>query len=314
MVRIIIDGEINYMEEIVLKITEENNGERIDKYLSTVIEGKTRSFIQGLIADKAVTVNGKIIKSNYKLKSNDEIVIILPEPIELDVKAENIDLNIVYEDSDVIVINKPKNMVVHPAPGNYTGTLVNGLLYHCKDLSGINGVIRPGIVHRIDKDTTGILVIAKNDEAHNSLAKQFKDHSIKREYYALVEGRFSKESGTIDKPLGRNKKDRLKMDIVEDGRRAVTHYEVLEKYDKGVSLIKCTLETGRTHQIRVHMASIGHPLVGDQTYGYKKQKFKIEGQALHAKTLGFIHPTTGEYIEFTSDLPEYFEELIKKLR
>lgn len=302
------------MEEIILKITEENSGERIDKYLSTFIEGKTRSFIQGLIADKAVTVNGKIIKSNYKLKSNDEIVIILPEPIELDVKAENIDLNIVYEDSDVIVINKPKNMVVHPAPGNYTGTLVNGLLYHCKDLSGINGVIRPGIVHRIDKDTTGILVIAKNDEAHNSLAKQFKDHSIKREYYALVEGRFSKESGTIDKPLGRNKKDRLKMDIVEDGRRAVTHYEVLEQYDKGVSLIRCTLETGRTHQIRVHMASIGHPLVGDQTYGYKKQKFKIEGQALHAKTLGFIHPTTGEYIEFTSDLPEYFEELIKKLR
>ena len=187
-------------------------------------------------------------------------------------------------------------------------------MYHCKDLSGINGVIRPGIVHRIDKDTTGILVIAKNDEAHNSLAKQFKDHSIKREYYALVEGRFSKELGTVDKPLGRNKKDRLKMDIVEDGRRAVTHYEVLEQYDKGVSLIKCTLETGRTHQIRVHMASIGHPLVGDQTYGFKKQKFKIEGQALHAKTLGFTHPSTGEYIEFTSDLPEYFEELIKKLR
>ena len=302
------------MEEIVLKVAEENNGERIDKYLSTVIEGKTRSFIQGLIEDKAVTVNGKIIKSNYKLRCNDEIVVILPEPIELDVKAENIDLNIVYEDSDVIVINKPKNMVVHPAPGNYTGTLVNGLLYHCKDLSGINGVIRPGIVHRIDKDTTGILVIAKNDEAHNCLAKQFKDHSIKREYYALVEGRFSKESGTIDKPLGRNKKDRFKMDIVEDGRRAVTHYEVLEQYDKGVSLIKCTLETGRTHQIRVHMASIGHPLVGDQIYGYKKQKFKIEGQALHAKTLGFIHPTTGEYIEFTSDLPEYFEGLIKKIR
>ena len=302
------------MEEIILKVTEENTGERIDKYLSTVIEGKTRSFIQGLIEEKAVTVNGKIIKSNYKVKINDELVVILPEPIELDVKAENIKLDIVYEDSDVIVVNKPKNMVVHPAPGNYSGTLVNGLLYHCKDLSGINGVIRPGIVHRIDKDTTGILVVAKNDEAHNSLAKQFKDHSIKREYYALVEGRFSKESGTIDKPLGRNKKDRLKMDIVEDGRRAVTHYEVLEQYDKGVSLIKCTLETGRTHQIRVHMASIGHPLVGDQTYGFKKQKFKIEGQALHAKTLGFIHPSTGEYIEFTSDLPEYFEELIRKLR
>ena len=302
------------MEEIILKVTEENTGERIDKYLSTVIEGKTRSFIQGLIEEKAVTVNGKIIKSNYKVKINDEVVVILPEPIELDVKAENIKLDIVYEDSDVIVVNKPKNMVVHPAPGNYSGTLVNGLLYHCKYLSGINGVIRPGIVHRIDKDTTGILVVAKNDEAHNSLAKQFKDHSIKREYYALVEGRFSKESGTIDKPLGRNKKDRLKMDIVEDGRRAVTHYEVLEQYDKGVSLIKCTLETGRTHQIRVHMASIGHPLVGDQTYGFKKQKFKIEGQALHAKTLGFIHPSTGEYIEFTSDLPEYFEELIRKLR
>ena len=302
------------MEEIILKVTEENTGERIDKYLSTVIEGKTRSFIQGLIEEKAVTVNGKIIKSNYKVKINDELVVILPEPIELDVKAENIKLDIVYEDSDVIVVNKPKNMVVHPAAGNYSGTLVNGLLYHCKDLSGINGVIRPGIVHRIDKDTTGILVVAKNDEAHNSLAKQFKDHSIKREYYALVEGRFSKESGTIDKPLGRNKKDRLKMDIVEDGRRAVTHYEVLEQYDKGVSLIKCTLETGRTHQIRVHMASIGHPLVGDQTYGFKKQKFKIEGQALHAKTLGFIHPSTGEYIEFTSDLPEYFEELIRKLR
>ena len=302
------------MEEIILKITEDNVGERIDKYLSNAIEGKTRSFIQGLIYDKAVIVNGKVIKSNYKLRKGDDIVVKLPEPIELDVKPENIELNIIYEDSDVIVVNKPKGMVVHPAPGNYNGTLVNGLLYHCKYLSGINGVIRPGIVHRIDKDTTGILVIAKNDDAHNSLAKQFKDHSIKREYYALVEGKFSKDSGTIDKPLGRNKKDRLKMDIVEDGRRAVTHYEVLEQYDKGVSLIKCTLETGRTHQIRVHMASIGHPLVGDLVYGFKKQKFKIEGQALHAKTLGFIHPRTGEYIEFTSELPEYFKELLDKLR
>lgn len=302
------------MEEIILKVTEENNGARIDKFLTTVIEGKTRSFIQGIIDEKSITVNGKIVKSNYKVKKDEEIVVILPEPIELDVKAEDIELNIVYEDSDVIVINKPKNMVVHPAPGNYTGTLVNGLLYHCNDLSGINGVIRPGIVHRIDKDTTGILVIAKNDEAHNSLAKQFKDHSIKREYYALVEGRFSKESGIIDKPLGRNKKDRFKMDVVEDGRRAVTHYEVLEQYDKGVSLIKCTLETGRTHQIRVHMSSIGHPLIGDVVYGFKKQKFKIEGQALHAKTLGFIHPKSDEYVEFTSELPEYFEELIKKLR
>lgn len=300
------------MEEIILKVTEENTGERIDKYLSTVIEGKTRSFIQGLIEEKAVTVNGKIIKSNYKVKINDEVVVILPEPIELDVKAENIKLDIVYEDSDVIVVNKPKNMVVHPAPGNYSGTLVNGLLYHCKDLSGINGVIRPGIVHRIDKDTTGILVVAKNDEAHNSLAKQFKDHSIKREYYALVEGRFSKESGTIDKPLGRNKKDRLKMDIVEDGRRAVTHYEVLEQYDKGVSLIKCTLETGRTHQIRVHLNHIGHGIIGDELYGYVDEDL-IKRQALHAYSLKFQQPRTREDLEFKAPLPKDMEELIEKL-
>ena len=301
------------MEEIVLKITEENNGERIDKYLSTVIEGKTRSFIQGLIADKAVTVNGKIIKSNYKLKSNDEIVIILPEPIELDVKAENIDLNIVYEDEDVIVVNKPKGMVVHPAPGNYTGTLVNALLHHCDDLSGINGVIRPGIVHRIDKDTSGILVVAKNDNAHQKLAEQFKDHSIKREYYAIVEGRFKKEGGTIDAPLGRHHRDRLKYAVVKDGKRAVTHYEVLKVFNS-CSLVKCTLETGRTHQIRVHMASIGHPLVGDLVYGHNKQKIKIEGQALHAKTLGFIHPSTREYMEFNSELPNYFNDILRELR
>ena len=224
------------------------------------------------------------------------------------------DLNILYEDNDVIVVNKDKGIVVHPAPGNYNGTLVNGLLYHCTDLSGINGVIRPGIVHRIDKDTSGVLVIAKNDEAHNSLAEQFKEHSIKREYYALVEGRFSTLEGIVDKPLGRDKKDRIKMSIREDGKRAVTHYEVLEQYDKGVALVKCTLETGRTHQIRVHMASIGHPLVGDPIYGYKRQKFNIDGQALHAKTLGFIHPTTKEYIEFDSDLPQYFTELLNKLR
>lgn len=303
------------MDELVFKVTEENNiGARIDKYLSNMIEGKSRSFIQGLIDSGSVLVNGKCAKSNYKLREKDEITVIMPEPIELDVVPEDIDLNIVYEDEDVIVLNKSQGMVVHPAPGNYSGTLVNGLLFHCKDLSGINGVIRPGIVHRIDKDTSGILVIAKNDDAHNKLAKQFKDHTIKREYYALVEGKFSKLEGTVDKPIGRNKKDRLKMAVFDDGKRAVTHYNVLEQYNNGTALVKCTLETGRTHQIRVHMASIGHPLVGDPLYGNKKQKFKLEGQVLHAKTLGFIHPRTNEYIEFNSDLPKYYLELLENIR
>lgn len=303
------------MDKLFFKITNENDiGTRIDKYLSNNIEGKSRSFIQGLVDSNSVLVNEKEVKSNYKLRQSDVITVIMPEPIELDVKPEKIDLNIVYEDKDIIVLNKPQGVVVHPAPGNYTGTLVNGLLYHCKDLSGINGVIRPGIVHRIDKDTSGILVIAKNDEAHNILAEQFKEHSIKREYYALVEGRFNNLEGTIDKPIGRNKKDRLKMAIVDDGKRAVTHYNVLEQYNNGTSLIKCTLETGRTHQIRVHMASIGHPLVGDPLYGLKKQRFKLQGQVLHAKTLGFIHPTTKEYIEFDSELPKYYLDLLDYLR
>ena len=301
------------MKNLNYLISNEEQGQRIDKYLSLMIEEKSRSFIQGLIDDKKVMANGKVIKSNYKLKNNDEITVEMPDPIELNVESEEMDLDIIYEDEDVILVNKSKGVVVHPAPGNYTGTLVNGILHHCSDLSGINGVIRPGIVHRIDKDTSGILVIAKNDESHNKLAVQFKDHSIKREYYALVEGRFSNTTGTINKPLGRDKKDRIKMAINEDGKRAVTHYEVLEQYDKGISLVKCTLETGRTHQIRVHMASIGHPLVGDLVYGYKRQKFNIEGQVLHAKTLGIIHPRTNEYMEFTSELPEYFKELLNKL-
>lgn len=287
---------------------------RIDKFLVNNMDNKSRSFIQGLIDEETVLVNNKKIKSNYKLRENDVITVIMKEPKELEVTPENIDLDIVYEDEDLIVVNKPKGLVVHPAPGNYSGTLVNGLLYHCKDLSGINGVIRPGIVHRIDKDTSGILVIAKNDESHNELAKQFKDHSIKREYYALVEGKFSKLEGTIDKPIGRNKKDRLKMGIVEDGKRAVTHYEVIEQYNKGVSLVKCRLETGRTHQIRVHMASISHPLVGDLVYGNKKPKININGQVLHAKTLGFVHPRTKEYMEFDSNLPNYYLELLEILK
>lgn len=301
------------MEEMIYTIEEEFEGERIDKYLSKVFIDKSRSYLQGLIEKGNIIVNDKEIKSNYKLKVFDEVKVNLPEPIELKVEAENIPLDILYEDSDLIVVNKPQGMVVHPAPGNYNGTLVNALLYHCKDLSSINGVVRPGIVHRIDKDTTGVLVVAKNDEAHNFLSDQLRDHSMKREYYAIVEGRLKDDNGTIDKPLGRNKKDRLKIGIVPDGRRAVTHYEVVERY-KGTTLVKCVLETGRTHQIRVHMASIGHPLVGDTTYGLKKQRFKLAGQALHAKVLGFIHPRTKEYMEFSSELPIYFKELVDKLR
>lgn len=301
------------MEEHIFNVEKDYEGIRIDKYLCNVLCDKSRSFIQGLINDSNILVNEKTIKSNYKVKNKDIIKVIINEPIELSVEPENIPLNILYEDKDVIVVNKPKGMVVHPAPGNYSGTLVNALLYHCKDLSSINGVIRPGIVHRIDKDTTGVLVVAKNDEAHNFLSEQLKEHSMKREYYAIVEGKISNEKGTIDKPLGRNKKDRLKMGIVEDGKRAVTHYEVLETY-KDTCLVKCILETGRTHQIRVHMASINHPLVGDLIYGFKKQKYKVEGQMLHAKLLGFIHPRTKEYMEFDTDLPEEFQSLVNKLR
>lgn len=300
------------MEETIFTIEENFEGERIDKYLTKIFTDQSRSYLQGLIEKGNVLVNDKSVKSNYKLKIYDEVKVTIPEPLILKAEPENIPINIVYEDSDVIVVNKPQGMVVHPAPGNYTGTLVNGLLYHCNDLSTINGVIRPGIVHRIDKDTSGILVIAKNDNSHNFLSEQLRDHSMKREYYAVVEGVLKQDKGTIDKPLGRNKKDRLKMGIVEGGKRAVTHYEVLERY-KSNTLIKCILETGRTHQIRVHMASIGHPLIGDPLYGFKKQKYKLEGQMLHAKVLGFIHPSSKEYMEFSSELPGYFKEIIEKL-
>lgn len=301
------------MEKRLIIVNEQDQGLRIDKYLANIFNDKSRSFIQGLIERKNVKINNKVLKSNYRLKNTDEIEIIIPEPEILSVEPENISIDVVYEDEDVIIVNKSQGMVVHPAPGNYSGTLVNALLYHCNDLSSINGVIRPGIVHRIDKDTSGILVIAKNDDSHNKLSEQLKNHSMKREYYALIEGRLKNNSGTIDKPLGRCKNDRLKMGVVENGKRAVTHYEVVERYN-GYTLVKCVLETGRTHQIRVHMASIGFPLVGDPLYGFKRQKFKLEGQVLHAKTLGFIHPKTGEYMEFTSKLPQYFCNLINKLR
>jgi 23S rRNA pseudouridine1911/1915/1917 synthase len=301
------------MEKNVFIVDEKDKGIRIDKYLAEVFVDKSRSFIQGLIEKDSIKVNNKIPKSNYKLKPFDEIEIIFSEPEVLKVDSEDIPINILYEDKDIVVVNKEQGMVVHPAPGNYNGTLVNALLFHCKDLSSINGIIRPGIVHRIDKDTSGVLVIAKNDEAHNKLSEQLKDHSMKREYYALVEGRIKNDKGVIDKPLARNKKDRLKIGIVDGGKRAVTHYEVLERFN-GYTLIKCILETGRTHQIRVHMSSIGFPLVGDPLYGFKKQKFKLKGQMLHAKTLGFIHPSKNEYMEFTTELPEYFQEIIGKLR
>ena len=235
-----------------------------------------------------------------------------PDAIEGTIKPENIPIEILYEDDDIIIVNKVQGMIVHPAPGVYSGTLVNALLYHCKDLSGINGVVRPGIVHRIDKDTSGILVIAKNDFAHVKLSEDFKKHSITREYVAITEGVIKSDSGTIDKPLARDPKERIKIAIVEGGRRAITHYFV-EKRFKSNTMVRCTLETGRTHQIRVHMASIGHPLVGDPVYGYKKQKFKVNGQMLHAAKLGFIHPTKGTYMEFTSDVPKEFQKVLQAL-
>lgn len=301
------------MELFEFKVDESAVGERLDVFISGKLENKSRSHIQGIIEGGTALVNGKCRKSNYKLKLQEEVTLTIPEPVELNVKAEDIPLDVIYEDSDVIVINKQQDMVVHPAPGNYSGTLVNALLNHCNDLSGINGILRPGIVHRIDKDTSGALVVAKNDNAHNSLAAQFKEHSAKRSYVALVEGIIKSDEGTIDKPIARNPNDRIKMGVVDSGKRAVTHYKVLERFQSN-TLVECNLETGRTHQIRVHMAKIGHPLVGDLVYGYKKQRFNLVGQALHAKMLGFIHPTTKKHMEFTSPLPDYFEKLIDKLK
>lgn len=287
-----------------------NEDLRLDIYLSENIKDKSRSYIQNLIKSEKVLVNGNIKKGSYKLKLNDEVQVEIPQSEKLNVDPENIPIDIIYEDRDVIVVNKSQGMVVHPAPGNYSGTLVNALLYHCTDLSGINGVLRPGIVHRIDKDTSGILVVAKNDMAHKKLAEQLKEHSMNRIYNALVEGVIKEDTGTVDKPLGRHPNQRIKMAVVKNGRRAVTHYRVLQRY-KNNTLIECKLETGRTHQIRVHMAYIGHPIVGDPVYGYSKQKFKLEGQMLHAKTLGFIHPSTNKYMEFNSELPEYFKKIIE---
>ena len=287
-------------------------GKRLDSFLAEYYEDKSRNYFQNLIDDEKVLVNNKVAKGKYKIKEGDNIYIEQVQPKILEVVPEDIPLKILYEDEDVIVINKPQDMVVHPAPGNYSGTLVNALLYHCTDLSGINGVIRPGIVHRIDKDTSGILVVAKNDFAHNALADQLKEHSMNRIYVALCEGNLKEDTLIINKPIGRNPKNRLKMGVVADGKEAKTHVFVKERF-KEHTLVQCKLETGRTHQIRVHMASIGHPLVGDPLYGFKKQKFNLQGQVLHAYLLGFIHPRTKEYMEFKSDIPEYFKELLKKI-
>lgn len=294
---------------------EDEIGKRIDVYIAEYKEELSRSRVQKLIENGLVTVNGKAVKSNYKLRKGDILEVEIPDPEPLEIEAEDIPLDIIYEDKDVVIVNKPQGMVVHPAPGHYSGTLVNALMYHCKDdLSGINGQMRPGIVHRIDKDTSGVLMIAKSDAAHNSLAQQLAVHSITRKYYAVVCGNIKEDSGTVDKPIGRSPKDRKKMAVVQGGRRAVTHYRVLERFGGKYTLIEAQLETGRTHQIRVHMASLGHPLLGDTVYGSEKQPFKLQGQVLHAKVLGFNHPSDGRYVEFESPLPEYFEKLLTKLR
>lgn len=299
-----------------LKVLNVDVGKRLDNFIVQNVDNLTRSYIKNLIDDELVTVNGKKRKAGYSLKENDIINIQIPEDKEANIKAEDIKLNIMYEDDDILIVDKEKGMVVHPANGNYSGTMVNSLMYSHKDkLSSINGTIRPGIVHRIDKDTSGILVVAKNDNAHKKLSEQFKVHSITRKYIALVKGIIKEDTMDIDYPIGRSSKDRKKMAVTyKNSKEAKTHIKVLKRfYNSNVTLVEATLETGRTHQIRVHMAYVGHPLVGDEVYGKKDPRFKIEGQMLHAKILGFIHPTKNSYIEFESNLPEYYLEILKKL-
>lgn len=292
-------------------INDQLQNTRIDKYLSSLFDDTSRTYIQKLVKDGNILVNNNICKPNYKLQSGDEIEVTIPEPVIADIVPEDLPIDIIYEDADILIINKGKDMVVHPAPGHYTGTLVNAIMYHCKDnLSQINGVMRPGIVHRIDKDTTGALVICKNDISHNFIAEQLKEHSITRKYVGIVQGVVKDDEGTINAPIGRHSIDRKKMAINhQNGKDAITHYKVLKRFSK-YTYVEFQLETGRTHQIRVHMASINHPLLGDEVYNHNKCPYKLQGQCLHAKTIGFIHPTTKEYVEFEAPLPAYFSKLL----
>ena len=303
------------MRTETFEVSYEFEGERLDKYISMLFAEQSRSFFQKLIKDGHVSVNNKLEKANYRLKLEDFVQIEIPEAVEAQIQPENIPLDILYEDEDLLVVNKPKGMVVHPSAGHYTGTLVNAVMYHCKNsLSGINGEIRPGIVHRIDMDTTGSLIVCKNDESHLAIAEQIKIHSINRIYRGIVCGVVKEEEGTIHAPIGRHPIDRKKMAINEkNGKDAITHYKVLERFEK-YTYMEFKLETGRTHQIRVHMASIGHPLLGDPLYSNGKSSYKLQGQTLHAMTIGFIHPKTGKYIEISAPLPEYFEKILRDNR
>lgn len=302
------------MEKFSYRIGVEDAEERIDKWICNTLQSLSRSYIQKLIKEDLVFVNEKPQKASYRLKVDDEIQFQIPDTVTPVIPAEDIPLTILYEDSDLVIVDKPKGIVVHPAPGHYNGTLVNAIMFHCKEnLSGINGVLRPGIVHRIDRDTTGALIICKNDMAHQFIAAQLKEHSITRKYRAIVHGRLPMEEGSIDAPIGRDVKERKKMAVnLQNGKQAVTHYKVLKEY-KDYTYIECQLETGRTHQIRVHMSSIGHPLLGDDIYGSRKTNFHLEGQTLHAMTIGFIHPSTRQYMEFQAPLPEYFQHLLSIL-
>ena len=302
------------MDNFEIIAEESDINKRIDVFLSKNLESFSRSYIQDLIKKGKATIGGKTIKANYRLREGDIVALAIPKPEPLEILPENIPLDIVYEDNDVILVNKPKGMVVHPAAGHYSGTLVNALLYHCKDnLSGINGVLRPGIVHRIDMDTTGIILVCKNDNAHQHIAKQLAEHSITRKYVAIVSGNIKEDEGVVDAAIARSKNDRKKMTVDKDGKRAVTHFKVLERLNN-YTYIECVLETGRTHQIRVHMSYLHHPLLGDEVYSNKKENTKLKGQCLHAKVLGFIHPSTNEYMEFEAPLPEYFKEILIKFR
>ena len=302
------------MEQLEFKIIDEHIGERVDKALPLIHPDFSRNSVQQLINDGRVLINGAACTKKTSLKSGDVIVVQVPDPVNLSVDAEDIPLDIVFEDEHLLVVNKPKGMVVHPAAGNYNGTLVNALIHHCGDsLSGINGVIRPGIVHRIDKDTSGLLVVAKNDVAHKGLAEQIKEHSFTRVYNTVVVGNVKDDSGTIDAPIGRHPKDRKKQAVTQqNSKNAVTHFEVIERFN-GFTFLKVTLETGRTHQIRVHMAYRGTPVAGDAVYGNPKKTYGLQGQCLNASTIGFIHPVTGEYLEFTTELPKYFKDFLGRI-